>query len=1040
MMSDPEIGGASFQDGPLHVLLIDDDPQGADRLATTLEEGDLVDVQLHWEDTLAAGLNVLTGEEGRHPDVVALDVGIAGADGTDAVEACIENAPSAGVVALATSEGRAAGRAAVEAGAAEFLVKEDVTPQLLARTLRWATERARLTERIRQQEAARLATAENILGGIFRSAPDEGLIFATPSVAEMFGYDGVDAILEVDPSDLYADPEVRQQLRTTLAEEGAVGATQVECRRRDGTTFPGLLRGTAVRSVDGQVWYYEWAVTDITDRKRVEEVLQEERNRFATLFQNLPTPVVHGRADTEGQLRIQGVNESFETVFGISQSAAEGENIQDLIVPTEDAEEAESLRRHLLSGQPIDGTVRRETTDGPRHFRIQVALRAGADEPDEGYAIYTDITERKRREEQLVRMRERTDHALEHTDAVIYEIDLQTGSVRWQGNVEQFFGLAPEEISTGEEFRHRVVHPEDCADLGRLYDELATGERDSGTLEYRTHPERGSPRWIRDSVSVEENGRRRAIGLAQNVTAQKKRERRHEAIFNRTFQFTGLMDPDGTVIEVNDTASDFGGGDREEVVGKPLWETYWAQTGDAALQTLKDAIRRAAEGEFVRYEREIQGDEKNRIVDFSIRPVADEDGNVTLLIPEARDITERKEQEQLLKDRQEKIQALYEATDQLLRSGSEEEVGASILTLVNKVFGYPIVVVRLVENGKLVPTQVSPEIPEHMPERPSFDVGGESVVAEVFETGTTAVFDDLRRVDDPHDYGEVRATTIVPLGRHGTLSVADLDVGTIAEYDRRLIEILSTYATLVLDQIDRERDLREAKEGAEEAAQLKSAMLANMSHELRTPLTAIIGFSELLTEELEGRPAKRARDIYRSGKRLMDTFDSVLLLSRIESGGYSLDYEPVQLNVIIREVAQEVQLRARENGIAVEVEGAEQAVEVTLDEDATRRIVTNLVENAIKFTPEGGRVSVRTRLDDEAARIEVEDTGIGIDEDAQSKIFQAFKQESEGFGREYEGSGLGLSIVRRLASHMNGTIEVNSEKGAGTRFAVRFPV
>jgi Signal transduction histidine kinase len=102
--------------------------------------------------------------------------------------------------------------------------------------------------------------------------------------------------------------------------------------------------------------------------------------------------------------------------------------------------------------------------------------------------------------------------------------------------------------------------------------------------------------------------------------------------------------------------------------------------------------------------------------------------------------------------------------------------------------------------------------------------------------------------------------------------------------------------------------------------------------------------------------------------------------------------------------------------------------------------VRNLVENAIKFTPEGGEVQVRARPEDgETVLLEVEDTGVGIAEEAREDIFDAFKQESEGLGREYEGSGLGLSIVGRLTTVMGGTIEVESEKGVGTRFAVRLP-
>ena len=189
------------------------------------------------------------------------------------------------------------------------------------------------------------------------------------------------------------------------------------------------------------------------------------------------------------------------------------------------------------------------------------------------------------------------------------------------------------------------------------------------------------------------------------------------------------------------------------------------------------------------------------------------------------DVTERKRREQTLQGRQEKVEALYKATDQLLRAEDEEEVAGLIIDLVNGVFGY-LVGVRLVESGELVPVQLSSEVSDHVPTRPSFDVEGESVVAEVFREGETIAFDDLRTTDDPFDYGEVRATAIIPIGEHGTISVGDVEVGAIDEFDRRLIEVLATYASTSLDRLDREEALIEAKEEAEAAARLKSSMMA----------------------------------------------------------------------------------------------------------------------------------------------------------------------------------------------------------------------
>ena len=243
----------------------------------------------------------------------------------------------------------------------------------------------------------------------------------------------------------------------------------------------------------------------------------------------------------------------------------------------------------------------------------------------------------------------------------------------------------------------------------------------------------------------------------------------------------------------------------------------------------------------------------------------------------------------------------------------------------------------------------------------------------------------------------------------------------------------------ITDRKRHERELRRAKEKAEEAARLKTAMLTNMSHEVRTPLTAINGFAEILKEELQSSHQTVVEHILRSGKRLMNTLDSVLRLSKLEAGGYELDRVPVDLSSVAEQAAELYRQEAEENGVSVEVEEPGGQVEAHAQKEALNRIADNLVGNAIKFTPEGGAVTLRVAETDEMAILEVEDTGVGISEENQSEIFQAFKQESQGLAREFEGAGLGLSIVGRLVDALDGTVRVQSEKGSGSRFTVQLP-
>ena len=138
------------------------------------------------------------------------------------------------------------------------------------------------------------------------------------------------------------------------------------------------------------------------------------------------------------------------------------------------------------------------------------------------------------------------------------------------------------------------------------------------------------------------------LGFVEDITERKRHERRFEAIFNNTFQFTGLLEPDGTVLEANETALYFGDVDKDDVIGKPLWETYWLQSNDEARETAQAAVSQARNGDLFRDEMQVKGATEELVIDFSVRPVTDETGTVTQLIAEGRNITERKEQEKQL--------------------------------------------------------------------------------------------------------------------------------------------------------------------------------------------------------------------------------------------------------------------------------------------------------------------------------------------------------------------------------------------------------
>jgi PAS domain S-box-containing protein len=243
----------------------------------------------------------------------------------------------------------------------------------------------------------------------------------------------------------------------------------------------------------------------------------------------------------------------------------------------------------------------------------------------------------------------------------------------------------------------------------------------------------------------------------------------------------------------------------------------------------------------------------------------------------------------------------------------------------------------------------------------------------------------------------------------------------------------------ISERLRREEALREAKEDAEAASELRSAMLRNMSHEIRTPITSIIGFSKILADSLDGPPQGHADKIHRASQRLMKTIDSVLELSKLEAGGEGLERETARLDQAVRWAVELLACQAEEEAVELRKTLPDAPIEGFWNQEGLNQIAEHLLENAIKFTPEGGTVAVRARTSGREAVLEVEDTGIGMAPDEVDTLFEPFKQASEGLEREYAGVGLGLSIVKEFVEVFGGTVSVQTEEGRGTRVTVRLP-
>ncbi|MCS3642804.1 PAS domain S-box protein [Salinibacter ruber] len=780
-------------------------------------------------------------------------------------------------------------------------------------------EKRKTEEALQARDALLGSITENISEGIYRSTPDDGLVYANEALADMLGYRSVDALLEADPVHFYADPDQRAQVIQQSNRNDGITGVEVEFRRTDGTTFTGLLSATTVRGPDGAVQYYDGAVTEITEQKRQEQQLRQSRERWRRLV----------------------------------------EKLQDGL--------------HIA----VDGDI--------RYINPAGAEILGADAPDDviGHSLWDFV-------------------ALEQAQQEIFEDRLRK-------IYRERTSTAPQEMEiTGLNGERRVI--------------------ESYTVPIKFNGERAGQTIFRDITEQKE--------MEQ---ALREREARLRSITENVSDGIYRSTPNEGLVYANRAFADIFGYESVEAILQidpiELYANPDARSENRRITKEQDHID-AAEAEFRRKD----GSTFTGLV--SATTVRDENGEVLYYDGAITDITEQKEQARTLRDRQQKLESLYTATRHLLRAETPDAVATRIQDVLQDVFDYPLAGVDFAEDGRLVPVEGAIASPGQMPTIQSLSAGGDSIGARAYRSGETVVVQNVEALDNDVAYGGLRSVACAPMGTHGVVLMGQTSHDAFDAFNLRLVEVLVTYAAVVLDRLGREQKLREAKETAEQVNEMKSAFLANMSHEIRTPLTSIIGFAEAIGDEVSGRDPTVSRFaglIEKGGRRLLETLDAVLNLSKLEAEEMELALAPLNVAEQAADTGALFEQQAEKAGIDLRVDVPSGPLWARADEGALRIVLRNLVSNAVKYTGDGGRVWIRARRAEDQAVLEVEDTGQGMDPAAVSTLFEAFKQASEGKGREYEGTGLGLAVTKQAVDQMEGTIDVDTEKGVGSRFVVRLP-
>ena len=856
----------------------------------------------------------------------------------------------------------------------------------------------------KQAEAMLRAINENISESIYRSTPDGTVLYANQAMAACFGYESPDALRRVSARRLYATPEERAKVRNLLKADGTVEMKEIRFRRADGSTFIGRLNAETVYASDGSVAYYDGVVIDITQEKEAKRALRRSAERWERLVEAHPEPI---HVSVDGTIRY--VNPAGAEAYGASHpEEVIGKSVHDFIVDEGDAHTTISRRAAQVYDQR-DSTPPREFTierlDGKRRTVEVRSVPIEYNGQTAAQTIVRDVTMQRRLEEKLEVRQHQFRQLLDNAQPVVFVIDAEGKFLVSEGRDLESLGLDPGEVVGESIYDLYGDVPEIIDQIERSLD----GETVHDIIQYRdvTFDIWYAP--IQDSQG-ETFG---CIGMAIDITERRRAEAalREErdllaSIFNTSAAAITVLDTEGNIVKANERAEEILGLSASEIVGRSYDAPEWAHESvdGGPFPDDEQPFLRVMKTEQPVYD--VQHairwpDGRRKVLSINGAPIHDAEGTTTGAVFIVDDITAQKRQRQQLRASQTRYQTLVDNFPE----------GAVFLfdDDLNHILGGGSELSKL----GLSPQDIAGKSPSDL-----FSEHMAHTMTRHYQQalhGTSSLFE--------HEYRNAYY-------RVHTLPLHDEKSGS-----RTGMAVLQN----ITEDVRVEAMLRQAKQDAEEAARLKSSMLANMSHEVRTPLTSIIGFAEVLAKETHGMSQNFSNLILRGGKRLLTTLDSVLHLSRLEAGKESIQHETVDLYVLAHEILDEGMLQAEAQGMTVRLMPTPKPVEIRTDRGAVQRILTNLISNAIKYTERGGHVEVRVVAGSAGALLEVEDTGIGMDPDFRSRMFDAFTQESAGIRRKHEGSGLGLAIVQKLTSLLNGTIEVESTPGHGTRIAVLLP-